>query len=130
MKIRFLVVTLFCLINTIDGAKIRQDKFQAFQALARSPAPIELDDSIYEDLTAKPRDYHVAVLLTAAEAKYGCQLCRDFQPEWDLLARTWNKGANHRETKLLFGTLDFNQGRNTFQKVTISIVWIMMPGTD
>jgi len=122
MRIQFLIVALLSSINSINATKYQPDRFQTYRALSRSAGPIELDDSIYEDLTAKPRDYHVAVLLTAAEAKYGCQLCRDFQPEWDLLARTWNKGANHDETRLLFATLDFNYGRNTFQKVTVPAV--------
>jgi hypothetical protein len=130
MKVQFLVMALLNLINGIARAKPQVDRFETYQALSRSFAPIELDDSIYEDLTAKPRDYHVVVLLTAAEAKYGCQLCRDFQPEWDLLARTWNKGANHDETRLLFGTLDFSHGRNTFQKVMVSVVSMIMSRTD
>lgn len=93
------------------------DKFQTYHAQSKS-APIELDDSIYADLTSKPRDYYVAVLLTAMEARYGCQLCREFQPEWDLLARSWNKGAS-KDTRMLFGTLDFGRGKNTFQKVCV-----------
>ena len=123
MKIQFLVITLLGSITSIAWAKPWSDRFQKYQALSRSFAPIELDDSSYEDLIAKPRDYHVAILLTAVEPKYGCQLCRDFQLEWDLLARSWNKGANHNETRLLFGTLDFNHGKNTFQKVVIPVFY-------
>ena len=92
------------------------DKFERYRSLSRS-APIELTDSSYEDITSKPRDYHVAVLLTAADARYGCILCREFQPEWELIARSWNKGSKPDGLQMLFGTLDFSDGKGTFQKV-------------
>lgn len=94
------------------------DKFERYQAISRS-APIVLDDSSYGELVSKPRDYHVAVVLTATEARFGCILCRDFQPEWELIAQSWNKGSKPDGLKLLFGTLDFANGKGTFQKVRL-----------
>lgn len=93
------------------------DKFERYRSLSRS-APIELNDSSYEEITSKPRDYHVAVLLTAADARYGCILCREFQPEWELIARSWNKSPKPDGLQMLFGTLDFSDGKGTFQKVS------------
>lgn len=82
-----------------------------------SSSAIKLDDNVYTDLTKNPRDYSVAVLLTALDARFGCGLCNDFQPEWDLLARTWAKGDREGEGRLVFGTLDFMDGKQTFQSV-------------
>lgn len=96
------------------------DRFQTYHAQSKS-APIDLDDSIYSDITSQPHDYYVAVLLTAMEARYGCQLCREFQPEWELVARSWNKGPA-RDSRILFGTLDFGRGKSTFQKVKSSFL--------
>jgi oligosaccharyltransferase complex subunit gamma len=79
--------------------------------------PVEIDEQAYNDLTATPRDYSLAVLLTARPAKYACQLCRDFDPEWDIIARSWSKGDRKGENRLLLSTLDFDQGRNIFMKV-------------
>jgi oligosaccharyltransferase complex subunit gamma len=93
------------------------DKFQQFHTKALASAPLKLDDSIYARLTATPRDYSVAILLTALEARFGCQLCREFQPEWDLLSKSWTKGDKKGESRLLYGTLDFSDGKNTFQSV-------------
>lgn len=99
------------------SAKSTPDKFQKFHSKAQSSAPIELTDSTYDQLTGTPRDYSVAVLLTALEAKFGCQMCKEFQPEWEILAKSWAKGDKLGEGRLLFGTLDFTRGKGTFQKV-------------
>jgi oligosaccharyltransferase complex subunit gamma len=113
MKLPFLITALLCSASTVFASS----KPQTFQELSRLPAPIELDDSSYDDITSAPRDYHVAVLLTAMEARFGCELCRDFQPEWDMLVNSWKKGNQDEDIQLLFGTLDFAHGKNTFQKV-------------
>ncbi|OJD17853.1 hypothetical protein AJ78_02094 [Emergomyces pasteurianus Ep9510] len=117
---------LFCLAIPLCAAKSTGDKYKAYQALAKSGAPIALEDSTYHDLTSKPRDYHVAILLTAGDARYGCQLCREIQPEWDLLARSWTKGAQKDTPRLLFGTLDFSQGKNTFQNLLLQTAPVLM----
>jgi oligosaccharyltransferase complex subunit gamma len=108
---------LLCTAGVALSAKPTADKFQRFQSLSRSK-PIELDDTTYNEITSTPRDYHVAILLTALEARFACILCREFQPEWDLIARSWNKADQVDGIKMLFGTLDFNNGKNTFQKVS------------
>jgi oligosaccharyltransferase complex subunit gamma len=104
---------------TIAAKKPAVDKFQQFHSKALSSSPLKLDDSIYSQLTSAPRDYSVAVLLTALESRFGCQLCREFQPEWDLLSKSWTKGDKKGESRLVFGTLDFTDGKNTFQSVSI-----------
>lgn len=85
-----------------------------FQAAA---GPVALDDASYKDLTSAPRDHSVAVLLTALGARFGCQLCREFQPEWDLIGSSWAKGDRAGQSRMLFGTLDFAEGRDTFLSV-------------
>lgn len=92
-------------------------RFEDWHAKSQSYAPLRLDDASYEDLTATPRNHSLVVLLTALEARFGCQLCRDFQPEWDLLCTSWAKGDKRGETRTLLGTLDFTDGKSTFQKV-------------
>jgi oligosaccharyltransferase complex subunit gamma len=103
----------------IAAKRLAVDKFQQFHSKALSSSPLKLDDSIYGQLTSAPRDYSVAVLLTALESRFGCQLCREFQPEWDLLSKSWTKGDKKGESRLVFGTLDFTDGKNTFQSVSI-----------
>ena len=91
--------------------------FENYHAKSQSSAPLRIDDASYDELTATPRNHSVVVLLTALEARFGCQLCRDFQPEWDLLGKSWAKGDKHGDSRILLGTLDFADGKGTFQKV-------------
>ena len=93
------------------------DRFADNFAKAQSSGSLKLDDSSYSKLTAAPRDYAVAVVLTALEPRFGCALCREFQPEWELLAKSWAKGDKAGESRLLFGHMDFMDGKATFQSV-------------
>ena len=103
--------------TTIAVSSTTSGKFGRYLSKSTSSGPLRLDDRTYEDLTAAPRDYTIAVLLTALEAKFGCQLCRDFQPEWELIGKSWKKGDKSGQFRVLYGTLDFADGKGTFQKV-------------
>ena len=92
-------------------------RFEKYHSRFQSSAPIKLDDSSYEDLTTLPRDYATVVLLTALEARFGCNICRDFQPEWELISKSWAKGDRKGESRVVYGTLDFVDGKASFQKV-------------
>jgi len=112
-----LIVSLLPLV-ALGARKAPVDKFQQFHTKALSSSPLKLDDSSYGKLTTAPRDYSVAVLLTALENRFGCKLCQDFQPEWDLLSKSWTRGDKKGESRLIFGTLDFADGKGTFNAVS------------
>ncbi|EFE42195.1 hypothetical protein TRV_03037 [Trichophyton verrucosum HKI 0517] len=95
------------------------DKYSKFKTASRSTGAVTLDDASYHELTAAPRDYHTVVLLTAMDSRFGCEICKMFQPEWELLSRTWSK-AKLGDSKLVFGTLDFLDGKGTFQQAPIT----------
>jgi len=116
--LKTLIVSLLP-FTALGAKKSAADKFQQFHTKALASSPLKLDDSAYDRLTSTPRDYSVAVLLTALESRFGCQLCREFQPEWDLLSKSWTKGDRKGESRLIYGTLDFSDGKNTFQSVCI-----------
>lgn len=125
MKVLQLLTAALLPFAALAAKKSTGDRFkdQHAKQLANS-APLKLDDTSYAELTKGPRDFSVAVLLTALEARFGCGLCNEFQPEWDLLGKTWSKGDREGEGRLIFGTLDFVDGKNTFQSVgTRSRVW-------
>ena len=119
MKLLSTAVRLLCLATSVAAASASA-KFNKYSALARSGS-VELTDSSYEDLIAKPRDFFTAVILTARDARFGCALCREFEPEWTVIARSWNKGSKPDDVHVIFGTLDFSVGQNTFQKVRIVV---------
>jgi oligosaccharyltransferase complex subunit gamma len=109
-------LALLLLPFTALAAKKPADKFTA---AASKSFPIKLSDSKFTDLTSTPRDFATLVLLTALEPRFGCGACREFQPEWELLARSWQKGDKAGASRTLFGTLDFADGKATFQSVRL-----------
>lgn len=103
---------------SLAAKKSSGDKYTDARAKSLSVGgPLKLDDGGYASLTKAPRDYSVAVLLNALAPQFGCQLCREFQPEWEILGKSWMKGDKKGESRLIFATLDFADGRNTFQSV-------------
>lgn len=102
--------------------KTAEERFQLYHSKALSSAPVKLADASYRELTSTPRDYAVAVLLTAMDPRYGCQLCREFQPEWDLLARSWTSGDKKGLSRIVYGTLDFSDGRDIFMSVSTELL--------
>lgn len=102
----------------LAAKKAATDRFPDFHAKSLVSSPLKLTDSSYGRLTKAPRDYSVAVLLTALEPRFGCVMCTEFQPEWDLLGKSWTKGDKKGESRLIYGTLDFVDGKDTFQSVS------------
>ena len=119
MKLLELLVLTVLPITCLGAKRSSVGTFGNYHARFLSSAPLRLDDTSYDELTATPRNHSVVVLLTALEARFGCQLCRDFQPEWDLLGKSWAKGDRHGDSRILLGTLDFADGKGTFQKVSL-----------
>lgn len=104
-------------LTAVSAKRVASNKFDTYFAKQASSAPFELNEKSYNELTATPRDYSVAVLLTARDAKYACGVCRDFDPEWSIVGRSWQKGDRNGGSRVLLSTLDFDQGRNIFMKV-------------
>ncbi|CAN9176297.1 unnamed protein product [Alternaria alternata] len=113
--------------TALAAKKPTGDRFNDARAKSLSIGhPLKLDDASYAQLTKSPRDYGVAILLTALEPRFGCMLCRDFQPEWDLLGKSWMKGDKDGATRLVFGTLDFVDGKNVFQSMMLQTAPVLL----
>jgi oligosaccharyltransferase complex subunit gamma len=123
--LRSLVISLLPAV-ALGAKKPTASKFETFHQKLLSSTPLELDDSSYAQLTTVPRDYSVAVLLTALEARFGCVLCREFEPEWGLLSKSWTKGDKQGDSRLIFGTLDFSVGKNTFQSLGLQTAPVLL----
>ncbi|KAF2274877.1 magnesium transporter protein-like protein 1 precursor [Westerdykella ornata] len=112
--------------TALAAKKTSGDRFNDFRSNSLSTGAIKLDDASYSQLTKAPRDYSVAVLLTAMDTRFGCVLCREFQPEWDLLAKSWVKGDKNAESRMVFGTLDFVDGKGTFQSLMLQTAPVLL----
>lgn len=113
-----LVSVSLLVAGAFAAKKSPTERWQDFHTKSLSSSPLKLKETSYKSLTATPRDYSVAVLLTALETRFGCQLCREFQPEWEILGKSWSKGDKAGDSRLLFGTLDFADGRDVFMSVS------------
>lgn len=58
-----------------------------------------------------------AVTLTALAAQYQCSMCREFDPEFAIVAQSW-KRAHPQSDGVFFAKLDFGEGRSVFTRVT------------
>ncbi|CAM1500857.1 Fc.00g100190.m01.CDS01 [Cosmosporella sp. VM-42] len=122
--------SLISLLLVASGAaaakKSTTERFDQFHVKAQSSSPMKLEAVSYKQLTTAPRDYSVAVLLTALDARFGCQLCREFEPEWTLLAKSWAKGDKAGESRMLYGTLDFADGRDVFLSLNLQTAPVLL----
>ncbi|KAI9048643.1 hypothetical protein LZ554_007474 [Drepanopeziza brunnea f. sp. 'monogermtubi'] len=121
-----LVVSLLPFTALAAKKPATAERFQQYHAKALSSTPLKLDDVQYAKLTTAPRDYSVAILLTALDARFGCQMCREFQPEWELLSKSWIKGDKKGESRLVYGTLDFTDGKTTFQSLGLQTAPVLL----
>lgn len=117
-----LLPTALAVQSTTATDAIVSKKFNKFSTLLNTKHKgdhLQLTDTLYDDLTTGPRNYTAVVLLTALESRIGCQLCREFGPEYDLLAKSW--AVDHTPTDgLFFAELDFANARTTFQKLQLT----------
>lgn len=114
MKASSILSALLLPLGILAAKKASSDRFT--QARSQS-YPLKLDDPKFAKLTSAPRDFYNIVLLTALEPRFGCAACQEFQPEWELLAKSWQKGDKNGDTRVIFSTVDFADGKATFQSV-------------
>lgn len=114
-----MLVALLLPLASFAAKTPKADRYDTYHAkqLSSSGTPIKLNDKSYAELTKTPRDYSVTVLLTALGQQFNCEVCHRLQPEWEALSKSWIKGDKKGESRLLFGTLDFLDGKQSFQSV-------------
>nr|POE93615.1 isoform 3 of magnesium transporter protein 1 [Quercus suber] len=122
MRVLSILTTALLPFTALAAKKTLAGGFDGvFAKQVSNGGPIKLDDTAYDALLKGPRDFSVAVLLTALDARFSCQMCTEFQPDWELLAKQWIKGDKKGESRLIYATLDFLDGRNTFQSVRLGL---------
>ncbi|KAF2149463.1 OST3/OST6 family protein [Myriangium duriaei CBS 260.36] len=122
-----LTASLLLPLAALGAKQTGDEKFNDYHSKQLTKAgPLKLTDSSYSRLVGAPRNYSSAILLTALDARFGCALCNEFQPEWDLLARSWIKGDKGAQSRTVFGTLDFLDGKGTFQSLGLQTAPILL----
>jgi len=127
MRVLSLLTSALLPLAALAAKKTPAERFDAARSKQLAAgAPIQLTDVSYDALTKSPRDYSVAVLLTALDDRFSCQLCKDFQPEWNLLGKSWVKGDKNAATRTVFATLDFLEGKETFRSMQLQTAPVLL----
>ncbi|KAK9367150.1 hypothetical protein V1509DRAFT_567548 [Lipomyces kononenkoae] len=94
------------------------------------PGVIRLTDQNFDNVVSAPRGYSLVVLLTAEAPQMGCHLCREFGPDYNLVAQSWHREHPKGGDGLYFGILDFRDGQKTYQKLQLKTapnLWLYLP---
>ncbi|QRW00286.1 magnesium transporter protein 1 [Ceratobasidium sp. AG-Ba] len=108
-----LALPLACLANPTH---------QKLAALAaKNGGVIKLDSALYDTLTASGREWSAVVQLTAMGDQFKCAPCKEFNPNFNAVAKAWYSKvpAEKRDTHF-FATLDFADGRDVFQRLGLN----------
>lgn len=87
--------------------------------------PIFLTDKTFDKIVSGPRDYDILVLLTAVNVQYGCQFCRIFDPDYNLVASSWHSAHKTLGDGLVFATADLSQNGKIFREVSFVMTFLL-----
>jgi len=106
----------FCLAASKDASAIHDELVKLAKA---NNGVIKLDERTYDMLTSPKRTWSAAIQLTAMDARRRCTPCKEFDPSFREVGRSWSAvPAEHRDSHF-FATLDFDNGMTVFQKLGI-----------
>ncbi|CAK5277409.1 unnamed protein product, partial [Mycena citricolor] len=108
-----------------DGAR------QKLSALAAAGGGvIKLDGPSFELLTSPTRDWSASIHFTALDPRRRCSPCREFNPSWIDVAKSWRKVPQETRDDHFFATLDFDDGQTVFQQLGLMsapVVYVYPP---
>ncbi|RIA96888.1 hypothetical protein C1645_687376 [Glomus cerebriforme] len=88
------------------------------EATRKNQGVVELDSNLYDEVTSRPRNYSIVILLTALDPQINCVPCKDFDPEFRLVASSWL--SENIPSRIYFGVLDFKNGREIYSKLNLN----------
>ncbi|KAF9337971.1 oligosaccharyl transferase subunit ost3/OST6 [Podila minutissima] len=108
------------LLSIVHGqTELLAQKVSRLEASAlKGRGVIELDSTTFEEVMAAPRNYTMVVLFTAIAPEFQCVPCKNFDPEYRMVAAGWSKLLNR--SQLFFGVIDFKLGQEVFQKFSMN----------
>jgi len=115
------ILTLLCVVFAFFSAEVvgkpspKIDRLLNLTKDGRGTA--KLDSQSFVKSLESPRDYGMVVLLTALGDQYKCVPCKEFDPEFRLVASSYHR--KNDKSDLFFGHLDFEDGQAVFQQMNI-----------
>ncbi|THH33922.1 hypothetical protein EUX98_g246 [Antrodiella citrinella] len=111
------ILTLFILPFSLAAPKDSNAIHDELVKLAKANnGVIKLDERTYDLLTSPKRTWSAAVQLTAMDAKRRCAPCKEFDPSFKEVGRSWSTVPAEERNSHFFATLDFDNGMTVFQK--------------
>ncbi|KAL1728711.1 hypothetical protein EV714DRAFT_252376 [Schizophyllum commune] len=103
------------------AAKAVLSPHEQLKALAdASDGVIRLDDKTYDLLTAPQRNWSATVLFTAMDKRRRCGPCREFDPAWNAVAKSWKSVPEEQRDEHFFAVIDFDENPATFTKLKMA----------
>ncbi|KAK9346686.1 hypothetical protein V1522DRAFT_428453 [Lipomyces starkeyi] len=127
-----LLATIFGVAAVAKKEELHDENYikKLLKSSSLRPGVIRLTDNNFDSVVSAPRDYGLVVLLTAEAPQMGCHLCREFGPDYNLVAQSWHREHPKGGDGLYFGVLDFRDGQKTFQKLQLKTapnLWVYSP---
>lgn len=91
-----------------------------YKKLKETSEVIALDSKKFKLFTEEPRNYTVFMLLTTTSPQHQCVACKDFLPEYLLVAK------HHGKADLFFGVLDYVVAPDVFAELEINNVPLVL----
>lgn len=81
---------------------------------------IRLDDKTYEMLTAPQRNWSATILFTAMDKRRRCGPCKEFDPAWNAVAKSWTTVPKESRNDHFFAVIDFDETPSVFTKLRMA----------
>jgi len=94
-------------------------KEQLVALAAANNGVIKLNDATYGLLTSPDRDWSAVIQLTALNS-FKCAPCKELDPPFKTIGKAWAKADPKDKQQHFFATLDFEDGKQTFQALGVS----------
>jgi oligosaccharyltransferase complex subunit gamma len=91
-----------------------------YEKLKETSQVIDLDSKKFKLYTEEPRNYTVFMLMTTSSPEHRCVACKDFEPEYTLVAK------NHGKDDIFFGILDYVVAPDIFSELKINNVPLVL----
>ncbi|KAG1472598.1 hypothetical protein G6F56_001442 [Rhizopus delemar] len=109
---------LFTLLVCISFVFAQTDpKKEKLISLVNEDGLVRLNANTFDRFAEGKRNYGMVVLLTALGSQFKCHPCRELDPEYTLIAKSFQKSKNNKD--LFFGHLDFNDGQAIYHKLQL-----------
>lgn len=127
-QISLLICKLLAALTVVSATTEHLTKSQ-IKSLQKKDGIIRLTDATFEAIVSGPRDYTLAILLTAEGPQYSCAFCKIVGPAFRTLASNWYRDNSARDD-FFFVIADVASSPKSFQKLGLTSapnLWIYSP---